>query len=316
MSEEYSVSIRFHARGGQGGVTASQLCVDAFDGYGVNQPRFGAERMGSPTESYARLSKNKTLIRSNEQVYSPNYVGVLDDSLLDDIDVTTGIKPGGWLIVNTTMSFEEIEKKVKATAEIVHEDINYAKVDATGLALEILKRNITNTVILGALVKVSHVFSLDQLKDAIYKTFKESIAEPNAKVVELAFERTELLDRGYEMDFKKDAKVAWSHTSPNKLGYEERDPAGIWYTTGGSESVKTGSWGVSIAQWDEEKCINCHKCWSICPDLAIKRELGDDGEYHVCGVDDYHCKGCMQCVKICPKNALTEKVKRTEGGTS
>ncbi|MHA1896669.1 MAG: hypothetical protein ACTSU2_04660, partial [Promethearchaeota archaeon] len=76
MSEDYVINIRFHARGGQGGVTASQLCVDSFDGYGVNQPRFGAERMGSPTESYARLSKNPNLIRTNEQVYTPNYVGV------------------------------------------------------------------------------------------------------------------------------------------------------------------------------------------------------------------------------------------------
>ena len=81
-AEDYVISVRFHARGGQGGVTASQLCVDSFDGFGVNQPRFGAERMGSPTESYARMSKNKTLVRTNEQVYTPNYVGVLDDSLL------------------------------------------------------------------------------------------------------------------------------------------------------------------------------------------------------------------------------------------
>jgi len=120
------IQIRFHARGGQGGVTASQLCVDAFEGYGVNQPSFGAERMGSPTESYARLSKNPNLVRTNEQVYTPNYVGVLDDSLLKDIDVTQGMFPGGYLIVNTTMSYDEIRSKVK------RKDINFAKLDATG----------------------------------------------------------------------------------------------------------------------------------------------------------------------------------------
>lgn len=317
MSEDYSVSIRFHARGGQGGVTASQLCVDAFDGYGVNQPRFGAERMGSPTESYARLSKNPQLIRTNEQVYSPNYVGVLDDSLLDDIDVTRGMTPGGWLIVNTTMSFDEIQELVKKTAANPRDDINYAKIDATGLAMEVLKRNITNTVILGALVKVSKIFTLDQLKQAIYKTFKEKIAEPNAKVVEMAYKQTEMLDLGHKVDLNADVKEPWSHTALDKLGYEERDKAGVWYTPGGSEAVKTGSWGVSIAQWDEEKCINCHRCWLVCPDLAIERKLGEDGEYHVCGVDEYHCKGCLQCVRICPKEALTEKKKKfTEGGAA
>ncbi|MHA1898198.1 MAG: 2-oxoacid:acceptor oxidoreductase family protein, partial [Promethearchaeota archaeon] len=253
---------------------------------------------------------------TNEQVYTPNYVGVLDDSLLDDIDVTRGMTPGAWLIVNTTMSFDEIKEKVKQTSKKLPENINYAKIDATGLALEVLKRNVTNTVILGALVRVSNIFTLDQLKNAIFKTFKQSIAEPNAKVVELAYEKTEILDLGFKMDFMADTKEPWSHTSLDLEGYTELNPAGVWYTLGGSEVVKTGSWGVSVAQFDPETCINCHLCWLICPDLAIKRELGDDGDYHIVGVDEYHCKGCLQCIDVCPTHSLTEKRKnKTEGGS-
>ncbi len=300
--------MRFHARGGQGGVTASQLCVDSFAGYGVNQPRFGAERMGSPTESYARLGKNPNLIRTNTQVYTPNYVGVLDDTLLEDIDVAKGMTPGGWLIVNTTMSFDEIKEKVS------RDDINLAKLDATQLALDVLGRNITNTVILGALVKVSGIFDLEQLKNAIFKTFKASIAEKNAKVVKLAFEKTEVLDLGFKLDYTADTKEPWSHTGLGNPGYKDRDLAGVWYTPGGSEVVKTGSWGVSVAQWNKDLCINCHRCFMVCPDLAILRELGEDGEYHVAGVDEYHCKGCMNCVLICPKGALTEKLKKETKG--
>ncbi|MFX1393053.1 MAG: hypothetical protein ACFFAH_05695, partial [Promethearchaeota archaeon] len=71
------VNLRFHARGGQGGVTASNLCVEAFKGRGICQPKFGAERAGSPTESYVRLSYHYELIRSNEQVYGPHFVSVL-----------------------------------------------------------------------------------------------------------------------------------------------------------------------------------------------------------------------------------------------
>ncbi|MHA1111381.1 MAG: 2-oxoacid:acceptor oxidoreductase family protein [Promethearchaeota archaeon] len=302
------MSVRFHARGGQGGVTASQLCVDSFAGFGVNQPRFGAERMGSPTESYARLGKNKNLIRTNTQVYTPNYVGVLDDTLLEDIDVANGMTPGGWLIVNTDMSFDEIKSKIS------RDDINLAKLDATSLALEVLGRNITNTVILGALVKVSGIFTLDQLKDAIFKTFKASIAEKNAKVVERAFEKTEMLDLGFKLDYGADTKKPWSHTGLGNPGYKERDLAGVWYTPGGSEVVKTGSWGISVAQWNKELCINCQKCFMVCPDLAIIRELGEDGQYHMAGVDEYHCKGCMNCVLICPKKALTEKMKKDPTG--
>jgi pyruvate ferredoxin oxidoreductase gamma subunit len=305
---DYAISVRFHARGGQGGVTASQLCVDSFDGFGVNQPRFGAERMGSPTESYARLGKNRNLIRTNEQVYTPNYVGVLDDTLLEDIDVAQGMTPGGWLIVNTTMSFDEIREKVS------RDDINFAKLDATQLALDVLGRNITNTVILGALVKVSGIFDLESLKNAIFKTFKASIAEKNAKVVELAFEKTEILDLGFKLDYETETKEPWSHIGLGNLGYKERDLAGVWYTPGGSAVVKTGSWGVSVAQWNKDLCINCHRCFMVCPDLAILRELGDDGDYHVSGVDEYHCKGCMNCVLICPKNALTEKLKKKPAG--
>ena len=74
--KENVINLRFHARGGQGGVTASNLCVEAFYGYGVCQPKFGAERMGSPTESYVRLSANDDLVRSNEQVYAPHAVAV------------------------------------------------------------------------------------------------------------------------------------------------------------------------------------------------------------------------------------------------
>ncbi|MFX1477285.1 MAG: 2-oxoacid:acceptor oxidoreductase family protein, partial [Promethearchaeota archaeon] len=96
------INLRFHARGGQGGVTASNLCVEAFYGYGMCQPLFGAERMGSPTESYVRLSANEDLVRSNEQVYGPHFVSILDPSLLGEIDVTAGMPEGGWLIVNTT----------------------------------------------------------------------------------------------------------------------------------------------------------------------------------------------------------------------
>jgi len=282
--------------------------VDSFAGFGVNQPRFGAERMGSPTESYARLGKNRNLIRTNTQVYTPNYVGVLDDTLLEDIDVAKGMTPGGWLIVNTTMSFDEIKAKVS------RDDINYAKLDATSLALEVLGRNITNTVILGALVKVSGIFTLDQLKDAIFKTFKASIAEKNAKVVQLAHDTTETLDMGFKLDYEADTKEPWSHTGLGNAGYKERDLAGVWYTPGGSEVVKTGSWGVSVASWNKDLCINCQKCFMVCPDLAILRELGEDGEYHMAGVDEYHCKGCGNCWMICPKNALTEKMKKESPG--
>jgi len=278
-------------------VTAAQLCVDAFDGMGVCQPKFGAERMGSPTESFARMSKNPDLVRTHEQVYSPQYSAVLDDSLLTDVNCTAGLPPGGFLIVNTCKPIEEIKAKAK------RDDINIVLIDATSLALKFLGRNVTNTVILGALVKVApDLFNLEQLSDAIAKTFKGALAQKNIDVVKVAAESTVVYPVDVKLDFSKDAKKAWSHIDLNLPGFKDLDPAGVWYVKdirGGSKRVNTGSWGVSVAKFHPEFCINCHNCVFICPDFCIKREE-KDGKMTVVGVDEFHCKGCGSCVGVCP----------------
>jgi pyruvate ferredoxin oxidoreductase gamma subunit len=298
MNDQNTVyEVRIHGRGGQGGVTAAQLCVDAFEGMGVCQPSFGAERMGSPTESYARMSKNPALVRTNEKVYSPQYSLVLDDTLLLDVDCTAGIPPGGWLIVNTCKPIDEIKKLGKRT------DINYALIDATSLALKFLGRNVTNTIILGALIKIApYLFSLDQLANAVAKTFKASIAQKNMDVIKITPEETKTFTSDAVLDFEKDFKTAWSHIDLGKQGANQLDPAGVWYTkdiNGGSRRVNTGSWGVAVATYHEEFCTQCSNCIFICPDFAIKREL-KDGKWKVVGIDEFHCKGCALCTTVCP----------------
>jgi len=133
--EHNCINLRFHARGGQGGVTASNLCVEAFYGYGICQPRFGAERMGSPTESYVRLSLSKELIRSNEQVYAPHFVAILDESLMWEINVTEGLPKGGWIIINTDMNQLEVQELIE------RKDLNIATIPATTIALDVFGRN-------------------------------------------------------------------------------------------------------------------------------------------------------------------------------
>jgi len=221
--KDYTVNLRFHARGGQGGVTASNLCVEAFYGYGVCQPRFGAERMGSPTESYVRLSANSDLVRSNEQVYGPHFVAVLDESLLSEVDVTAGVPKGGWLIVNTVMDQLTIQEAVK------RKDINIATIDATRIALDVLGRNITNTIILGALIRISHLFTLEELSNAIMKRFKGAIAGKNIEAIKQAIEETCIFDIGVDPDFTVDTKVPWQQIDLGLPGYKQLDKAGVWY---------------------------------------------------------------------------------------
>lgn len=307
--EEHCINLRFHARGGQGGVTASNLCVEAFYGYGVCQPQFGAERMGSPTQSFVRLSSNEDLVRSNEQVYVPHFVSVLDPSLLIEVDVTAGVPKGGWLIVNTTMNQLEIQDIIK------RKDINIATVDALNIAMEILGRNITNTIILGALLRVSHLLTVEQLSEAIMKRFKGEIAAKNIEAVKRAFEEACLYECGVELDFSSDTKVTWQQVQPGLPGYKEMDIAGVWYCDEnvieyGSKQINTGSWGEWEVIWDEEKCTDCAQCWYICPDFAIIRKKGDDGLWHMAGIDTFHCKSCLNCLNICPVNAIDKKLKQ------
>jgi pyruvate ferredoxin oxidoreductase gamma subunit len=303
------INLRFHARGGQGGVTASNLCVEAFYGYGVCQPLFGAERMGSPTESYVRLSSNEELVRTNEQVYGPHFVSVLDPSLLGEINVTAGMPKGGWLIVNTVMDQASLQEVVG------RKDINVATIDATRIAMEVLGRNITNTIILGALIRVSHLFTLDELSDAIMRRFKGAIAGKNIQAIKKAIEETCVYDLGIDIDFSLDTKVPWQQVKPELPGYKEMDKAGVWYCDEdiipyGSSQVQTGTWGEWEIIWDREKCTDCAQCWYICPDFAIIRAKGDDGLWHMEGIDNFHCKSCQNCLNICPVDAISKQLKQ------
>ncbi|MCF2138866.1 MAG: 2-oxoacid:acceptor oxidoreductase family protein [Candidatus Lokiarchaeota archaeon] len=294
--------IRFHGRGGQGAVTAAQLCAMAFNGPATCMPTFGAERMGSPVASFVKLSKDFEKVRTNEQVYSPQYVAVLDDTLLSDVDCTAGMVPGGYLVINTCRPIEEVREIISKNNPPA---INIALIDATNIALEYLGRNITNTLILGALLKVApELFTIEQLSDAIADQFNPKIAQKNMDAIKVVPDATTVYpaDGDVKISYETDYKKQWSHVKPDLIGVKEWDLAGVWYVDkvdGGSKRVNTGAWGVSVAQYHPEYCIQCGNCVFVCPDFCILREEVD-GKWQVVGVDEFHCKGCGNCVAVCP----------------
>ena len=167
--------IRVHGRGGQGAVTTAQIIAVAgfYDGKKSQAfPKFGVERRGAPLEAYARIDSKNINIRS--QVYNPDYVIVLDSSLLSTVDVTSGMKEGGILIINSKKPSSEI----KAAG-----NIRVFTVKATEKANEILNRPIVNTGVLGAFAAITHEISLDSLHKAIDSEFEGEIAEKNKQVV-------------------------------------------------------------------------------------------------------------------------------------
>ncbi|MEJ5364832.1 MAG: 2-oxoacid:acceptor oxidoreductase family protein [Desulfosoma sp.] len=144
------IEVRFHGRGGQGTVVASILMAKAFfqAGYFVQSfPLFGVERRGAPVEAYLRWNTRKILIRTN--VYTPDHVVVLDPTLLAAVDVTRGLKPGGWILVNASAVPEE---------PATFASYRVAVVDATRIALKYAlgtrTHPIVNTAMMGAFARV------------------------------------------------------------------------------------------------------------------------------------------------------------------
>jgi pyruvate ferredoxin oxidoreductase delta subunit len=147
------------------------------------------------------------------------------------------------------------------------------------------------------------------------RRFKGEIAGKNIQAIKQAIEETCVYDLGIEIDFTVDTKVPWQQVKPGLPGYKEVDKAGVWYNDEdvipfGSSQIMTGSWGEWEIIWDSEKCTDCAQCWYICPDFAIIRVRGEDGLYHMAGIDNFHCKSCQNCINICPVDAISKQLKQ------
>jgi len=151
------VEVRWHGRGGQGAKTASLLLADAAFNTGKfvqGFPEYGPERMGAPITAYNRISDERCPIHSN--IYEPDYVVVVDATLLSAVDVTGGLKKEGAIIINSAKSPEELKPLLEGYEGKVF------TIDAGKIAEEEIGRNIPNTPMLGAVVKVSGVIPEDE----------------------------------------------------------------------------------------------------------------------------------------------------------
>jgi pyruvate ferredoxin oxidoreductase gamma subunit len=172
--------IRFHGRGGQGAWTASLLLAQAglMEGKQIQSfPAFGPERAGAPMTAYTRISEKPIQIHSS--VYEPDMVVVLDPTLLGPA-VAEGLKKDSKIVVNTTETAASVKKKLGVMNEVW-------VVDATGMALRIMGVNITNTVLLGAVVKASGTVKLDSVLAVVKERFQGKVRDQNLEVVELAY---------------------------------------------------------------------------------------------------------------------------------
>lgn len=186
------IEIRWHGRGGQGAKTASLLLADAAFNTGKyiqGFPEYGPERMGAPITAYNRISTSPITIHSN--IYEPDYVVVVDDTLLESVDVTSGLKETGAIIINTTKEAEELKTLVKGYQGKIY------KIDARKISMETLGRYFPNTPMLAAIVKVSKVMTEEEFLNDMQGSFKHKFAkkpeviEGNMKALEMALKEVE-----------------------------------------------------------------------------------------------------------------------------
>lgn len=176
------IQIRIHGRGGQGAVTAAELiAIAAFKNGKEAQafPSFGVERTGAPLEAYARIDERPII--THEQIYHPDFLIIQDASLIGAADLTAGCHKKTVAIINTA--------KNKGSLRLGLPEKNIHTIDATKIALEILGKNIVNTVILGAFAKITGLVGLESLKQAIKEKFAghDELIAKNIKAIEQAY---------------------------------------------------------------------------------------------------------------------------------
>ena len=182
------IEIRWHGRGGQGAKTASLLLADAAFNTGKyiqGFPEYGPERMGAPITAHNRIGNNPITVHSN--IYEPDFVVVVDDTLLESVDVTAGLKEDGAIIINTTKDNEYLKSHLKNYKG------NIYKIDARSISEQTLGRYFPNTPMLAAIVEVSEIMSKEDFLKDMVDSFKHKFAKKpevidgNMKALEMAW---------------------------------------------------------------------------------------------------------------------------------
>ena len=189
-----TVEIRWHGRGGQGAKSAALMLADAAFMTGKHVqgfPEYGPERMGAPITAYNRISEDPIRVHSN--IYDPDYVVVVDETLLESVDVTNGLNPEGAIVINTTKSVEEVKPHLKGYPGKVY------TLDAREISEKCLGRYFPNSPMLAAIVAISKVMPKEDFFREMEGSYKHKFAKKpevidgNMKALEMAFDAVEAL---------------------------------------------------------------------------------------------------------------------------
>ena len=277
------IEIRFHGRGGQGAVIASELLAQAafLDGKMPQSfPFFGVERRGAPVTAFTRIDSHPIGVRTS--IVAPDVVVVLDPGLLLSTPVTDGLKSGGLLLVNTTQPAEQLRAPP---------GVHRAAVDATHIALAhglgTTMLPIVNTAVLGALARATGVVSLEALSRAI-EQFVPARPQENSLAARDGYAKVRTVDGG-------NAPLPLAFAAPVSLRpFPEGPMASL-----SSETIHTATWRTFTPVIHLERCTKCNFCWKFCPDDAIEFDAKGFPKIRM-----EYCKGCGICAVECPPKTI------------
>jgi pyruvate ferredoxin oxidoreductase gamma subunit len=275
---------------------------------GSNFASYGSEKKGSPVKSFVRFCDGDVEIRAHSPIEEPHVVGVFHEALYKTIDVVSGLTPDGIVLVNTERDFSEVSKDLKL------EYGTLAIVDALGIAVE--EKTKVNTAMLGALYRICDFLNPDNMRATIRKTFEKKyphLVEPNIRTFDRGYNEVQLKT----IEAPEDAVSKVFKRPVSMLGYETQELGGV--ITAQANSINkdlSGSRQGFLPEFNQEACINCAQCDTVCPDLCFVWEAGEDKrgrkQMFLKGIDYQYCKGCLKCVEACPTTALQD-VRETLG---
>jgi pyruvate ferredoxin oxidoreductase gamma subunit len=298
--------IRLESIGGLGANLAGKMLAESgVLGHGLNGSNFssyGSEKKGSPVKSFIRFCDPEVEIRDHSPIEQPHVIGVFHEALYKTVDVVSGLRAEGIVLVNSTRDFDEVKEDLHLKYGTL------AIVDALGIAVE--EKTKVNTAMLGALFRICSFLNPDSMRQVIRKTFENKyphLVEPNIRT----------FDRGYnEVQFKTyealDQVKGRAFTRPVPLlGYKTQELGGVMISQANSVLKDvSGSRQGFVPGFTQEKCIHCAACDTVCPDYCFLWEEGEDKrgrkQTFLKGIDYQYCKGCLKCVEACPTDALND----------
>lgn len=298
--------IRLESIGGLGANLAGKMLAEAgVIGLGLNGSNFssyGSEKKGSPVKGFIRFCDPDTEIRDHSPIEQPHVIGVFHEALYKSVDVVSGLRPGGIVLVNSVREFDAVAKDLRMTRGTL------AIVDALKIAVE--EKTKVNTAMLGALFRICGFLDPESMRSVIRKTFEKKLphlVEPNLRTFDRGYNEVKFLTLASDLQGE-----AFGFTRPEPmLGYMTQEPGGVLTVTGNSVLKDlSGSRQGYLPEYHSDKCIHCAACDTVCPDLCFVWEKGQDKrgnpQMFLQGIDYQYCKGCLKCVEACPTEALTD----------